>query len=163
VGEEDDGTVVQVFDGRWAVVLDEADVVPVQWDRFHIAVFGFFELAEHPCAFCFNRFPCGIDACSGSLKGGDQFLWRKRQRGQHVFPRQLVFRVENASASPCWRRFDALEGEEVALVDGERILVAGRSLGIDESGGLRVQTADGLRVVHSGEVSLRPLAALRGS
>lgn len=62
-----------------------------------------------------------------------------------------------------WRRFDALEGEEVALVDGERILASGRSLGIDESGGLRVQTADGVRVVHSGEVSLRPLDALRSS
>ena len=62
-----------------------------------------------------------------------------------------------------WRRFDALEGEEVALVDGERILVSGRSLGIDESGGLRVQAADGVRVVHSGEVSLRALDALRSS
>ena len=62
-----------------------------------------------------------------------------------------------------WRRFDALEGEEVALVDGERILASGRSLGIDESGGLRVQAADGVRVVHSGEVSLRALDALRSS
>jgi BirA family biotin operon repressor/biotin-[acetyl-CoA-carboxylase] ligase len=60
-----------------------------------------------------------------------------------------------------WRRLDALAGEEVALLDGGRIIAAGRSLGLDASGGLRVQLADGIRVVHSGEVSLRPLDALR--
>ena len=58
-----------------------------------------------------------------------------------------------------WRRFDALDGRPVVLVDGERVLASGRALGLDDSGGLRLQTADGMRVLHSGEVSLR----LRGA
>lgn len=62
---------------------------------------------------------------------------------------------------PSWRRLDALAGEEVALVDGDRVVAAGRSLGVDASGGLRVQLAGGVRVVHSGEVSLRALDTLR--
>ncbi|MCO5107900.1 MAG: biotin--[acetyl-CoA-carboxylase] ligase [Burkholderiaceae bacterium] len=60
-----------------------------------------------------------------------------------------------------WRSLDALAGEQVALLDAGRVVAVGRSLGIDESGGLRVQTDAGLRVVHSGEVSLRPLDAVR--
>src|SRR5690606_26392319 len=62
-----------------------------------------------------------------------------------------------------WRRFDALEGEEVALVDGERILVAGRSLGIDDSGGLRVRSGGAGRAVRGGAVALRGRGALRAS
>jgi len=58
-----------------------------------------------------------------------------------------------------WRRFDALDGRPVTLVDGERVLASGRALGLDDSGGLRVQTADGMRVLRNGEVSLR----LRGA
>lgn len=60
-----------------------------------------------------------------------------------------------------WRRLDALAGEEVVLLDGQRVAAAGRSLGLDASGGLRVQLADGIRIVHSGEVSLRPLGIRR--
>jgi len=60
-----------------------------------------------------------------------------------------------------WRRLDAFAGEEVALLEGDRVVAAGRSLGLDASGGLRVQLADGIRVVYSGEVSLRPADALR--
>ncbi|RPH64802.1 MAG: biotin--[acetyl-CoA-carboxylase] ligase [Burkholderiales bacterium] len=56
-----------------------------------------------------------------------------------------------------WRSFDALDGEQVALVDGDRVLATGRAVGLDDSGGLRVQTADGLRVLSGGEVSLRRL------
>ncbi|MBN9426981.1 MAG: biotin--[acetyl-CoA-carboxylase] ligase [Burkholderiales bacterium] len=54
-----------------------------------------------------------------------------------------------------WRRFDALEGEAVALIDGERTVATGRAAGLDASGGLRFESADGMRVVSSGEVSLR--------
>lgn len=57
-----------------------------------------------------------------------------------------------------WRSFDAFEGEPVAVLEGERVLASGRALGIDDRGGLRVQTADGLRVLSSGDVSLRRLA-----
>lgn len=64
-----------------------------------------------------------------------------------------------ASFMPTWRRFDAIEGQQVAILDGDRLLASGRALGIDESGRLRVQTVDGLRVLSSGEVSLRVLGA----
>jgi BirA family biotin operon repressor/biotin-[acetyl-CoA-carboxylase] ligase len=56
-----------------------------------------------------------------------------------------------------WRRFDALDGEQVVVMDNERALVAGRALGLDDSGGLRVQTPHGVQVITSGELSLRRL------
>ena len=58
-----------------------------------------------------------------------------------------------------WRRFDALDGRAVTLADGERVIASGRAMGLDGSGALRLQTADGMRVLHSGEVSLRLLGA----
>ncbi len=60
-----------------------------------------------------------------------------------------------------WRGFDALDGREVAILDGERLLATGRALGIDDSGRLQVRTAEGVRVLSSGEVSLRMLGAVR--
>jgi len=57
-----------------------------------------------------------------------------------------------------WRSFDAFDGEPVVVLDGDRVLASGRALGIDDRGGLRVQTAAGLQVLGSGEVSLRRLA-----
>lgn len=59
-----------------------------------------------------------------------------------------------------WRSFDALDGREVAILDGERLLATGRALGIDDSGRLQVRTAEGVRVLSSGEVSLRMLGAV---
>ncbi|MCL4184299.1 MAG: biotin--[acetyl-CoA-carboxylase] ligase [Burkholderiaceae bacterium] len=56
-----------------------------------------------------------------------------------------------------WRRFDAFDGAQVALMDDERVLVVGRALGLDASGGLRVDTPQGVRVISSGELSLRRL------
>jgi BirA family biotin operon repressor/biotin-[acetyl-CoA-carboxylase] ligase len=56
-----------------------------------------------------------------------------------------------------WRRFDAFDGAQVALMDDERVLVTGRALGLDDSGGLRVDTRQGVRVISSGELSLRRL------
>ncbi len=54
-----------------------------------------------------------------------------------------------------WQRFDALAGEAVTATDGDRTIVAGRALGIDATGGLRVQTPSGLRVLNAGEVTVR--------
>lgn len=62
---------------------------------------------------------------------------------------------------PVWRRLDAFDGEAVSLIDAGRVIASGRSLGIDDSGALRVQTAEGLRIAHSGQVSLRPTDARR--
>jgi BirA family transcriptional regulator, biotin operon repressor / biotin---[acetyl-CoA-carboxylase] ligase len=49
-------------------------------------------------------------------------------------------------------RRDALRGRTVRLSDGDE----GMADGVDAQGALRVQTARGLRTVHSAEVSVRP-------
>ena len=49
-------------------------------------------------------------------------------------------------------RRDALRGRPVRLSDG----TDGQASGVDPQGALRVQTAQGLRTVHSAEVSVRP-------
>jgi BirA family biotin operon repressor/biotin-[acetyl-CoA-carboxylase] ligase len=53
-----------------------------------------------------------------------------------------------------WDRFDAFRGEPVRLLLGDRE-VRGRVLGIASDGALRLDTADGERRFHAGEVSLR--------
>ena len=47
---------------------------------------------------------------------------------------------------------DALRGRAVRLTDGAE----GTAVGVDPQGALQVQTASGLRTVHSAEVSVRP-------
>lgn len=59
-----------------------------------------------------------------------------------------------------WARFDALAGERVAVHDGARVVDRGVALGLDPGGGLRVRTSAGVRVLSSGEVSLRRLDAV---
>ncbi len=54
-----------------------------------------------------------------------------------------------------WRRFDALCGEAVVVLDGDRVVLAGRALGIDACGGLRLHTERGIHVLRGGEVSVR--------
>lgn len=54
-----------------------------------------------------------------------------------------------------WQRFDALRGEPVVVLDGERILASGRALGIDADGALRLLGERGIEAVRSGEVSIR--------
>ncbi|MGE0807260.1 MAG: biotin--[acetyl-CoA-carboxylase] ligase [Burkholderiaceae bacterium] len=73
-----------------------------------------------------------------------------------IVPAAAQFMTDGlASFVDDWRRFDALDGETVALIDGGRTLATGRAAGLDASGGLRFETADGVRVLSSGEVSLR--------
>ncbi len=54
-----------------------------------------------------------------------------------------------------WQRFDALLGEPVVVLEGERIVASGRALGIDGDGALRLLGERGIEVVRSGEVSVR--------
>jgi BirA family biotin operon repressor/biotin-[acetyl-CoA-carboxylase] ligase len=54
-----------------------------------------------------------------------------------------------------WQAHDALAGRAARLLEGERE-TAGTVLGVDARGALRFATADGERLVHSGELSLRP-------
>ncbi|WP_397573027.1 biotin--[acetyl-CoA-carboxylase] ligase [Silanimonas sp.] len=56
-----------------------------------------------------------------------------------------------------WTRFDALAGRPVRVLAGERV-EDGVAIGIDAGGGLRVRHADGERVHHAGEVSVRVAA-----
>lgn len=63
-----------------------------------------------------------------------------------------------AGFAPLAGRFnarDALAGQAVQLSDGSN----GQALGVGPDGALRVQTASGLRLVSSSEVSVRPQAA----
>ena len=56
---------------------------------------------------------------------------------------------------PRWERLDALRGRAIdVLIDGRR--EPGIALGITDSGALRVRHADGERLHHSAEVSVRP-------
>jgi len=56
-----------------------------------------------------------------------------------------------------WCRFDALVGRPVRVHTGARV-EEGIAMGIDPGGGLRVRHADGERVHHAGEVSVRVAA-----
>jgi BirA family transcriptional regulator, biotin operon repressor / biotin---[acetyl-CoA-carboxylase] ligase len=57
-----------------------------------------------------------------------------------------------AAFAPGFALRDALRGRAVRLTDGTE----GLADGVDAQGALRVQTAQGLRMVHSAEVSVRP-------
>jgi BirA family transcriptional regulator, biotin operon repressor / biotin---[acetyl-CoA-carboxylase] ligase len=55
-------------------------------------------------------------------------------------------------------RFAALDAlRDAAIVTGDASAAQGTARGVDGQGGLRVETADGLRTIHGGEVSVRPL------
>ena len=62
-----------------------------------------------------------------------------------------------AAVAGDWARFDALAGRPVRVLAGERV-EDGVAIGIDAGGGLRVRHADGERVHHAGEVSVRVAA-----
>ncbi|MCW8908484.1 MAG: bifunctional biotin--[acetyl-CoA-carboxylase] ligase/biotin operon repressor BirA [Sedimenticola sp.] len=55
-----------------------------------------------------------------------------------------------------WRRHDLYDGQRIRLQMGER-KVEGIHRGIDPSGALLLETADGIHAHHGGEVSLRPV------
>lgn len=54
-----------------------------------------------------------------------------------------------------WRRFDALQGEPVVVLEGGHVIASGRAHGIDDDGALRLLGERGVQVVRSGEVSVR--------
>jgi BirA family biotin operon repressor/biotin-[acetyl-CoA-carboxylase] ligase len=60
-----------------------------------------------------------------------------------------------------WQNFHAWQNQPVCVIGvGGQRLMEGVALGVDETGVLRLDTAEGIRLVHSGEVSLRPGASL---
>lgn len=55
-----------------------------------------------------------------------------------------------------WEAMHAWQGKPVQVIGaGGQSILEGEALGVDETGVLRLSTADGIRLVHSGEVSLR--------
>ncbi|MCO5099286.1 MAG: biotin--[acetyl-CoA-carboxylase] ligase [Burkholderiaceae bacterium] len=58
-------------------------------------------------------------------------------------------------AVAAWQRFDALDGEPVLVLEGDRVVASGRALGIDPLGGLRLLGEHGVRILRHGEVTLR--------
>ena len=76
-------------------------------------------------------------------------LLRLRSRLRQMQARGL------AALLPEWERLDVLRGRAVQILAGERCW-PGRALGLAEDGGLRIAHADGERIWHSGEASLRP-------
>lgn len=56
-----------------------------------------------------------------------------------------------------WQSMHAWQGRPVRVVGaGGSDELKGIALGVDEAGVLRIETAEGIRLIHSGEVSLRP-------
>jgi BirA family biotin operon repressor/biotin-[acetyl-CoA-carboxylase] ligase len=60
-----------------------------------------------------------------------------------------------AAFSARWNLRHAWQGETVVLLDGGAVLHEGRAAGVDDSGRLLLDTADGRIVVMAGDVSLR--------
>lgn len=61
-----------------------------------------------------------------------------------------------------WARFDALAGRELVVFADGVAPVPGTAEGVDSNGALRVRTAQGLRSVVAGEVSVRLAGAAAG-
>jgi BirA family biotin operon repressor/biotin-[acetyl-CoA-carboxylase] ligase len=55
-----------------------------------------------------------------------------------------------------WMRLHAYQHHQVAIYGAQGRMHQGRALGVDPTGALLLETADGVAVIHSGEVSLRP-------
>lgn len=73
----------------------------------------------------------------------DRHLARFRREGFRVF-------------SARWQKLDDLLGRKVSVHAGDSVVLHGISRGVDASGALLVETRQGLKRFHGGEVSLRP-------
>lgn len=66
----------------------------------------------------------------------------------HFLRLMALYRTDDLPLAQAWRPRCFLTGRRVIMKDG----VSGRCLGVDASGALRLQTAQGLHLVHGGEV-----------
>lgn len=57
-----------------------------------------------------------------------------------------------------WNRLHAYHQQEVKIIDQGQLLHQGQALGVDERGSLLLLVAGTVLTIHSGDVSLRPLA-----
>lgn len=58
-----------------------------------------------------------------------------------------------------WQAFHAHQGQPVSIQFGNGEALVGTALGVDAQGALLLETATGVRAIHSGEVSLRALCS----
>lgn len=65
------------------------------------------------------------------------------------------FRDGFADTARRWPRLDALAGRDVVVTDAGQLLFSGRAEGIDDTGALRVRTAERVVAVTVGDVSVR--------
>lgn len=78
-----------------------------------------------------------------------------------VFDAALQHRAHGLDAFTAqWNRLDAYQGQPVVVSDSGRVVAQGINLGLGAGGALRVQAAHGEVQVITGDVSLRPAAAL---
>jgi BirA family transcriptional regulator, biotin operon repressor / biotin---[acetyl-CoA-carboxylase] ligase len=96
--------------------------------------------------------PTGLRALDATAADRDAGQWLAA-----LLPRLVhdLLHFERSGFGPWAERFqarDALQGRPVRLSDGRQ----GVAQGVAADGSLRLQTPDGLQLVHSGEVSVRP-------
>jgi len=60
-----------------------------------------------------------------------------------------------ASFREAWQACHAFQGRDVILTQGDQCPLEGRVQGVDAHGALRLATAEGSRLIHTGEISLR--------
>ncbi len=61
-----------------------------------------------------------------------------------------------------WQHYHAWQGQLVQILDDGATPLRGRCLGVDDEGALRIETADGIERIFSGDVSLRPEGSALG-
>ncbi|MCW8889998.1 MAG: bifunctional biotin--[acetyl-CoA-carboxylase] ligase/biotin operon repressor BirA [Sedimenticola sp.] len=90
---------------------------------------------------------------------GGELLTRNQLVASLVENLQTVMdRFEKEGFEPLrlgWRTHDVYDGKDILLQFGDRT-IKGIHRGIDETGALLVETAEGVKAYHGGEVSLRP-------
>ena len=61
-----------------------------------------------------------------------------------------------------WLHYHAWQGQLVQILDDGATPLRGRCLGVDDEGALRIETAEGIERIFSGDVSLRPEGSALG-
>lgn len=79
------------------------------------------------------------------LQALQQVLWTFEQAGF-------------AALAQRWNQLHAYHQREVKIIDHDQLLHQGRALGVDERGSLLLEVEGAVLTIHSGDVSLRPLA-----
>jgi BirA family biotin operon repressor/biotin-[acetyl-CoA-carboxylase] ligase len=136
--------------GKLAGILIETTLTtPAEPQAARFCVVGMGVNLAPPVAADLSTAPVGLCELDPHASAGQALL----RCAPAVLQTLLAF--ERAGFAPLQNAFharDALNNAQVRLSDGR----SGLACGVDAQGGLRVQTASGLEVVTSAEVSVRP-------